>query len=178
MRKILVIILGILLVCLAGFLLVRPITAFSTMGYVMGFALLINGIANIIIWFKLKKIAKPSIWFLISTILSVIIALCIFGDVYFKLAFETVLVYIVAIWFIVTGFIRIKHSFDMKATYDVTKDESNKMWWLMLIIGVLVLLCGLMSIMNPFVLMLAIGLNIAINMMICGIDLLTLGVMF
>lgn len=170
MRKILIIILGVLLVMTGLMLITRPLTAFSTLGYVMGAALLVNGIANIIIWFRLRKTVKMSIWYLISSIISVIFAFAIFGDVFFKIAVEMVLVYMTAIWFIVTGIMRIVLSFNMKKE----GGEVGKHWWLLLIVGILLIICGCMSIANPLILIFAIGLNLGINMLFCGIDLITL----
>lgn len=175
MKKVIIIILGVLLILTGAFLLFRPIGAFSVLGYVMGFALLASGIANIIMWFKLHKIADMSVWFLISAILSVICALCIFGDVFFKISFETVIIYIVAIWMIIMGITRIALSMQMKKISDAAKAE-KKTWIAVLILGILLIICGIISLVNPIVLMLAIGINLSINMIFNGIDLITIGI--
>lgn len=171
MRKALIIILGVLLIICSISLIARPIEAFSMLGYFMAAALLVNGIANIIIWFKLKDTAKLSVWYLVSAIISVIFALAIFGDVFFKFAAEIVLMYMTAFWFLITGTMRIIMSLNMRK-----EGESN--WWLLLILGILLVICGTMSLANPVILMFAIGLNLGINMMFCGIDLITLASMF
>ena len=171
MRKILVIILGILLIVGSIFLIARPGVAFSMLGYFMALALLVNGIASIITWFKLKDTIKPSVWHLVSAIISIIFAISVFSDVFFKFAAEIVLMYMVAFWFLITGIMRIVMSFNMK------KDGFDK-WWVFLILGILLVICGIMSIANPVVLMFAIGLNLAINMMFCGVDLITLSAVF
>ena len=174
MKKVLMAILGILLAICGFIMITRPIQAFSTLGYVIGAVLLVNGIANIVLWFKMRKVEDVSTWFLISSILSVIIALAVLLDVMFKIAFEMVLVYIVAIWFIVTGIMRIVLAFKTKKAYKEGIMPEGKGWGLILLMGILLLICGVLSIVNPFTLVLAMGLVLGVNMMFCGIDLIAM----
>lgn len=169
MKKILLIIFGILLICSGIFMIVNPLVAFSTLGYLMAFGILMSGIADIILWWHLRKFKKCT-GHLIMGIISIIFALIVFGDVFFKIAFETVMVYLVAAFFLITGIYRIYISVKLK--------KIDKNWWIFLIFGILLVICAIMSFCNPLILALALGLNFGINMMITGMDIISLSVLF
>ena len=174
MKKVLMAILGVLLAVCGFVMIVRPLQAFSTLGYVIGAVLLVNGIANIVLWFKMRKVEDVSTWFLISAILSVIIALAVLFDIMFKIAFEVVLVYIVAIWFVVIGIMRIVLAFKTRKAYKEGLMPEGKAWGLILLMGILLLICGILCIAEPFILALTIGMLLGVNMMFCGIDLVAM----
>lgn len=165
MKKILFIIFGILLIVCGVFMIFNPLAAFSTLAYLMGFGILLSGVADIVLWYHLRKFKKATSH-LVMGIISVIFAIVIFSDVYFKLAFETVLVYIVAAFFLITGIYRIYLSIKIK--------PFDKNWWVFLIFGILLIICAIMSFCNPLILALALGLNFGINMMITGMNVISL----
>lgn len=174
MRKFLTIFCGILLIFCGATLMFRPISAFATLGYVIAVGLFVNGIANIVTWIKIRKEMKISLWYLIFAIISVIFAIAIFTDVFFKIAMELALVYIVAAYFFISGIIRIVLAFKLRKLLKEEKSDMGKNWLLVLIIGIIFIICGILSFANPLILAITLGMMLGINMFVCGIDLITL----
>ncbi|MBQ9347395.1 MAG: DUF308 domain-containing protein, partial [Oscillibacter sp.] len=85
-----------------------------------------------------------------------------------------------AIWIIAIGVIRIIHAFRIRQFRAAVQSEFSetivgKDWWIGLILGILLALFGVLSLFNPVVLMLTIGIDIGIAVIIAGVNMIHLG---
>lgn len=166
MKKILIIILGVLLMICGIYFIARPLTAATTLGQVLGVVLIVNGIVSTVIWFKTKDFPTTSSWLVVGGVASIIFGIIYLANPYIKVFTQTFLLFFIAAGFIVGGICRIIGAFKVKDVLDK--------WWVGLLMGILFLLCGICSFAQPLGLALAIGMLLGINMLICGIDLVTL----
>lgn len=166
MKKVLVIILGVLLMICGVYFMFRPMLAAGTLGQILGVILIINGIASTVIWFKTKDYPTTSSWLVVGGIASIIFGCIYLANPYVKVFTQTFLLYFIAAGFVVGGICRIIGSFKIK--------DAAKNWWVGLLMGILFVIAGICSFAQPLGLALAIGLLLGINMLICGIDMITL----
>lgn len=168
MKKVLGIILGVLM-CIGGFYcLMAPGLAFSSLTVIFGITLIEAAIAYFVFWLKTKDLPVSTSKLLINAILSLIAGIALLTNIFTQLFVETVMVYMIAIVMTARGIMQIAHAFDIK------KAIPGSNWVLNLICGILVTISGIMCIINPLALSLAIGIIIAINIFTSGISLIVL----
>jgi uncharacterized membrane protein HdeD (DUF308 family) len=96
-----------------------------------------------------------------------------------QLVVDMTIIYMAAIWLIIIGVIRIILSLKLRqlgALQDTDAKYLGRHWWLVLIMGILLIVCGVFSLMNPAGLIIAIGINFGLNIMISGFNLIAAAV--
>lgn len=140
-------------------LLLHPVGFTSTVIIVAGTALMLNGLLNIINYFKTKP-AEAAVGQLLMRGLVYILAgaFCAFNSGWFLLTFPVITVlYGAAV--LVGGMGKIQAAMDMRRM-------ENKKWWWALISAVISIVCAIVIINNPFSSTMAIWLFTGISLIV------------
>lgn len=85
------------------------------------------------------------------------------------------IVYIAAIWLIITGVISIMLSNRLRALKDdPATGPAGKRWWFPMLTGVLLIICGVLGFISPAGLIVAIGIQMGLTIMIAGMNLIAI----
>lgn len=156
------IIMGLLLIIGGVSCVLTPVVTFIETGYFLTIFLFVSGILGLIVEISRKNFG---INFLYS-ILSIIFALVILCVPSFRLMTDSVVLYLIALWFVLRGIISIFLSIKAR------KIAPNKFWICGIIIGILELIVGVYSFAHPMVTALTIGVLIGCYFIMTGIDLI------
>lgn len=167
MKRIIGVILGVLM-CIGGFYcMLAPELTFGSLSTVFAITLLESAVAYFIIWLEMRKVGKKSGLLIVNAILALIGGIGLLTNVFAQIILEGMMLNMIAIFMTAGGISQIAHAFDIK------RETPGKPWVWDLIAGILVVLSGIFSFINPLVLSIAIGINIAINIFTIGISLIT-----
>ncbi len=138
MKRVLVILMGVLMIIGGVFCLMTPVETFLSIGYMVGVMILCDAIGNIVAWFHVRKYAQISGWYLVNAILSLIFGIIVIANMAMQFAVDMAIVYIVAAWVIAQGISRISLALKLKKVADILpKAFSNKKWVGILVLGIL-----------------------------------------
>lgn len=162
--KIVTIILGILMAICGISCICTPVMTFLEAGYFLVILLLVYGIAAIVKSVVQKVYGIPFIFGILSTILGLVI-MVVPG---LKLMTDGMLLYIMAVWFMVQGVVAIVMAFQQK------KIAEGKGWIATLILGILGVLLGIYSVAHPFILAFTFGVLVGMYFIECGINMIVM----
>lgn len=191
--KILSVIMGILLIIGGICCVATPISTYAVLPDLMGIAMMVEGIGCIIAWANLKAAGEKNGLLILNGILSVILGIVVVGSDLIKLDLAITYIYFAAAWMLVSGVFRIVDAFKirklrkeadgMPVNNDIDRagrsllQQIGGTWWVFLIIGILSVIAGFMSFDNPLSLAIAIGTIMGIDVIVSGVDLITLSFM-
>lgn len=136
--------------------------------------MLMDAVSRIVTWFELKKEGKADGWMLADGIVSCVFSLILRGSTALQLMVDVAIAYVAAIWILTIGIIRIVHAFKLRKVH---KELDTKLlcssWGLNLCFGILQVLFGILSLMNPSVIMAAMGVFIGLGIIVSGANLVT-----
>ena len=156
------IIVGVLLIIGGCACMFNPGVTFLTSGYLIAILLLVYGIVGIIN--VIRKYAHPmELLMHIPAIIIGVIAIIRPGS---TLVLDTMLVYFLAIWFIIQGIVSICVSVQARKT--------KIGWYWGVVLGILALLLGIYTCFHPMVSALAIGILIGFYLIDAGINMIVL----
>ncbi len=112
-------------------------------------------------------------WELAGAIASLVFGIILIGSTAMQLIVDMTIVYLAAIWLIVVGVIRIMVALRIhKVRKALDAEILGRRWWLILIAGILLIVCGVLSLFNPTGLIVAIGINFGLNIIIAGANMI------
>ena len=157
------VILGVLLI-IGGFsCMFTPLATFLSTGYFLGIMMLVYGVGGII-----RAVShKADVLEWILNILAVIVGLIALFRPGSTLIFDSMILVIIACWFVVQGVIQIVLSFKAKSVV--------KGWYWGLIVGILGILVGIYSWFHPVLTAVTAGILIGLYFVESGISLIALG---
>ena len=161
------IILGVLIAILGFLCLFTPILTFMSIGYFIIILFFVYGVWAIINTIVSKKVG-PSLVFGILSLIAGIVGLVYPSD--FTLTTDLVLLYIAGGWFILMGIFSIVMAF-------MQKKLTGKFGWLGLILGILSIIVGVFTFVQPFFMAITLGILISIYFIEAGINMVVLGTM-
>ena len=177
LRKICSIILSVIMIALGVYCIFTPGITYLNLAYMIGVSILFDAIGKIFNWWHYRKENDISdSWLLISGILSCIFSVILLSDGLFQFALDMTIVYLIAVWILITGIIRIVRSFRIRKLYKAT-DLIGRRWWVVFTFGIILACVGILSLMNPSLLILTIGVNIGLAILISGCNMLTFALM-
>ena len=95
------------------------------------------------------------------------------GSTALQLVVDMAIVYIAAAWLVVIGILRIVHAARVRKLRKALDAEIlGKRWWLMMLIGILLVIGGILSFINPTGLIIAIGILFGLNIIVAGAHLI------
>ena len=175
--NILAIILGVLVIIGGIYCVMTPAQTYLALAGVLGVIMVIEGIANIVAWFQLRKEGQSNGWLLFDAIISIIFGVVLLGSYAAQFALDLFFAYMAAAWLIVTGIMRIGFALQLRKLSQAEQMQvSGGRWWIPLILGILVIIMGIICVFNPMIAMLSIGLSIGISMIFVGVSVIALAV--
>jgi uncharacterized membrane protein HdeD (DUF308 family) len=160
---VLTIIAGICLIITGVAVFFTPVETFFAVGLFLAILFMVYGIFGIIKAFQ----GRSNIWEILLDILAIIVGVaCIFKPGA-ALKFDTVLLYIIAAWFLVEGIFTIIMSIRTKAF--------NFMWFFGVLIGILSIILAIVSLFNPLFEASVLGVIIGFYFIESGLDMILLG---
>ena len=177
-RRILTFILGIIMIVDGVICLFNPEMTYMGVGYVAGIMMIMEGVGAIILWFEIKRLYnKANGWALAAAILSLVFGVLVVGNSAMQAALDMTILYFIAAWLVALGILSIVLSIRIKNIRTENDTEYlGRHWWLMTITGVLMIICGIISFINPAGLMTTIGIQLGLAIIVAGANLITLGV--
>lgn len=168
MKKAIGIVLGILM-CIGGvYCLFAPVLTYSTVAIIMAITMIESSIGFFYIWNLGRKVGKPNTWMLVQAILSLVAGILLIANDSLKIVMDTMILGMVAGYMIIVGVISIINAFKVK------KLTEGKDWIALLIMGILIVISGVLSLINPAALAISLGIMMAMNIITTGINLITI----
>ena len=164
--KIVMIMLGVLMAICGISCISTPVITFLEAGYFVVILLLVYGIAAVVRSVVKKEYGMPFLFGILSVILGIVI-MVVPG---LKLMTDGMLVYIMAVWFLMQGVVSIFVSFQQK------KSAQGKGWIGTLVLGILGVLLGIYSLAHPFLLAFTFGVLVGIYFIESGINMIVMAV--
>lgn len=166
--KVFMIVFGVLLILGGVSCLATPLLTLLETGYFLAMLLLIYGIISIVGGVTSKNYGVNFIYGILSAILGFVI-LFVPG---LSGATSTMLMFIMAGWFVVKGITSIYGAVKAKET------QEGSMWIWSIVAGVLAILMGIYSAIHPLVLAVAVGIMISMYFIISGVDMIATGMRY
>ncbi len=180
MLKVLSIILGLLMIIAGVCCFTLPGMTFLMLGYIIGIAMIIDGIERFIIWGTRDKGTDQGAWTLVSGILSLILGIVLIGNDLMQLAIDVFIIYMAIAWLIIMGIMRIAHAFRVRSEWKAAQNmgqesEVGRDWWIALTLGILMLILGIVGFFMPMAVVDTIGILIGIALVVSGINMIHFG---
>lgn len=174
LRKILGMILGILMVISGIYCLFAPGLTYLNLGWAVGFSMLMDAITRIIAWAELKKESEADGLMLLDAIISCMFAVVLLSSTVMQLAVDHAIAYMASFWILVIGILRIVHAFKLrKVRTEMDAAVLGLSWVWRLCWGILMVTFGILSMMNPTIIMMTIGIFIGMGVISSGANLIT-----
>ena len=171
--RIITFILGIFMIITGVYCLFTPALTYMTLGYIVGINMIVDAIGSIILCHERKKAGDTDGWALAGAVASLVFGIILTCSTAFQWIVDMAIVYLAAIWLIVIGILRVIHALRVhKLRKALDAEILGRRWWLVLIVGILMIVCGVFSLFNPSGLIIAIGINFGLNIIIAGANLI------
>ncbi len=162
--KIFTIILGVVMAICGVSCICTPVMTFLEAGYFLVILLLVYGIGAIVRAIMEKNYGLPFLFGILSVILGVVI-MVVPG---LKLMTDGMLIYLMAVWFLLQGAVAIFMAFRQK------NSEESKGWVWVLILGILGVLTGIYSLVHPMLLAFTFGILVGVYFIESGISMIVM----
>ena len=171
--RILTLLFGIAMIACGIYCLFTPVMTYMTLGYIVGVNMVIDALGGILTWSDRKKAGRADGWTLAGAIASLIFGIGLITSTALQLVVDMTIVYIAAAWLVILGIIRIIHACKLhKVRKALDAEILGRRWWLILLIGILMVAGGIFSFVNPTGLIVAIGINFGLNIIVAGANLI------
>ena len=173
--KIVGVIAGVGMIISGIYCLFAPELTYLGIGYVVGVTMLLDAVGRIYAWWQYKKDGEADGWMLAGAVLSAVFGLILIGNGAAQLSVDVFIAYMAAFWILTHAVIAIIRSFRARKLHkELNTRLIGKSWWITLIIGVLMCIFAILSLMNPTVIMAAIGTFIGFGIIVAGADIITI----
>lgn len=164
---------GILMLFGGFYCLFTPGLTYLAIGWIVGFSILFDAIANLFTWNAKRKAGLADGWSLAGAILSCVFGILILSSAALQLAIDAVLLYFVAFWLIARGVIRMVASVELQRAQKAAPESSfSKKWGWVMVSGILLVLLGILAFFNPLVLAFTVGIMVGWCIIFAGFNLL------
>lgn len=173
--KVLSIILGILMIICGIYCLTVPELTFLALGWIVAFSMIIDGVINLATWNARKALGFADGWTLLGGVLSLGFGIAVIASETMQLALDITLAYMAGIWILWIGILRLARSVRLRHIHkELHATGIAKHWWLVMLTGILLIVVGIFSLMNPGILVLGIGILIGVDILLAGINAIIL----
>ena len=153
-RRIIAFFLGIFVVVCGAYCIVMPESAYLALSWVLGFVVIIDSFIQLYTWDHLRMLNFWNKWEIIGALFSLIIGIvliCSFGvrETFARFIGE-ILYYTFATWLVLSGIVRTVTSFKLREFHlEFATEKLGTKWWLITIIGILMILVGMFLFLFP-----------------------------
>lgn len=166
MNKILGVILGVLM-CIGGvFCLANPAATYASISAVFAITLVESAVGYFFIWNAKRKLGQKDGWLLFGAILSLVAGFVIASNAFAQFIVDSAFLGVAAAYMLMMGIFAIVLAFKVKKTI------KNSKWIALLVMGILLTACAILSFINPIALAISLGINMAINIIMTGVSLI------
>ena len=175
--KVLTIILGILIVIGGLYCVFYPGLTYLSLGYFIGVVMLLDAVGRFHAWSQFKKAGEADGWMLAGAVLSAVFGLVLICNSAAQLSVDVFIAYMIGIWILAHAVITIVRALRARKFHKkLNTIYVGKHWWVGLLIGIAMCVFAVLSLMNPGVIMVAIGTFIGLGVVMSGANLISLGV--
>ena len=169
MKKIIGIILGILM-CVGGFYcLMFPDITFSSITIIFAITLFESAAGYFFLWRTVKLLGGKSFLLFITAILSIICGVSLLTNVVTQLFVESFVLTLISVYMIIAGVLGVVNAIKFAKL-------TGARFILSIILGIVLIACGILSLTNPVALALSIGTMMALDIMATGFVLIILSI--
>ena len=173
--KILLIIGGVLMIASGVYCLFTPIETYAVIGYVIGVMMIFYGACQFWHWFELRKTPFVDAWTLIGSILSIVLGCMVVSSGQIQFGVDVVLVYYAAVWLVIQGVLVIIGSTRVKKFHDFfTTQKLGAQWWLLLILGILMIAFGVLCCYKPLIMAGTLGILLGLGIIATGCSMIAI----
>lgn len=163
--KILGIIFGFLIAIGGGYCVVNPAITLDSLTVVLAISLIEAAILSFVLWFKLRKNEGKTL-LLINGIISAIAGVGLLTNYFAQFVVVNMIISMSSVIMTATGISLFVKSLDMKKV-----PEFGSKWIVLMVMAILVIISGIVSIFNPAVMGLSIGIYIGVEIMMFGMGI-------
>ncbi len=174
--KILSIVLGVLLAIGGVYCLMTPIATYSVLSWLIGLAMLVEGIGSVVTWNDRRKLGFADGWTLLGAIVSIILGCILLVSYVAQFAVDLFIAYMIAAWFVIGGITRIIAAVKLRQFRDATGSAIDGSWGLLLVLGIIIVILGVLCLFNPLAVMVGVGAMLGVAIIFSGIDLIVRGI--
>ena len=166
--RIVKVILGVLLAVGGIYCMFTPIATYSVLAWLIGLAMIVEGVGGIITWIDRRNNGLANGWTLAGGIVSLLLGMILVGSYVLQFAMDAFIAYFIAIWLVVAGITRIVAAIAVRSSLG---REAASGWIIQIVLGVLIAILGVMCIFNPLSVVAGVGMMLGISIVFVGIDL-------
>ena len=146
-----------------------------TVGYVAGVNMVLSSIGGIILWIEIKKyFGMANTWALVGAIASLVLGAFVIGNSSLQVALDMTIIYLIAAWVVVIGLVSIILSFKIRnLRYQTGAVYLGRRWWLMTVTGILLVVCGIYSLIDPNSLINMLGVYLGLSIIVAGANMVS-----
>ena len=156
------VILGVLMVILGLYGTFHPVVFFTSLGWLIGLAVMLAGFDGFGAWWAGRKTKAASAWDLVLAILSIVFGVVLLSNLWLRVLTDEVLLMLFGVWIALSGILRIVSAVKLKP----------KAWGLLVVIGVALIILAIVSLAHPLITALSIGLCVALNFVFQGFNMI------
>ena len=174
--KIITIVLGALMLIGGVYCMFAPIETYASLSWLIGAAMIAEGIASIITWNDRRRYGLADGWTLAGAIVSIVLGVFLIGSYAARFAVDLFIAYMIAIWLVVGGIARIVAAINIRNYQNQMGSNAIPTNWVaLLILGILVTILGVLCIFNPTSVMVGVGFMLGISIVCMGVGLIGVG---
>lgn len=176
--KIASIVFGALLLIGGVYCMFAPIETYAALSWLIGAAMLIEGIASAVTWNERRKFGFADGWTLVGAIVSIVLGVFLLGSFAARFAVDMFIAILIAIWLIVAGVARIASAISIRNYQNQMGRGSIPVNWVaLLVMGILIAILGVLCVINPTSVMVGVGFLLGLSIVCVGAGLIARGVM-
>ena len=176
--KAITIILGAVMVIGGVYCMFAPVETYSTLSWLIGAAMIVEGVAGAITWNDRRRYGFADGWTLAGAIVSIALGVFLLGSYAARFAVDLFIAYLIAAWLVFGGITRIAAALRIRGfrgRMGVGGISTN--WVALLALGVLIAVLGVLCIFNPTSVMVGVGFMLGLSIVCVGAGLVARGAM-
>ena len=173
--KIIGVAIGVALVAGGIYCLFTPVETFDTLGWFIGFIMMVEGVSSILTWNERRRMGFADGWTLVGAIISVILGVFVIGSMAVQFAIDTFLAYLVAFWLVLGGVARIIAAFGLRK-FQKAGNDAGTHWIVLLLLGALIVVMGVLCFIHPTYAMAGVGIILGIAIIVTGCSIIATSV--
>ena len=175
--KIIAIIMGVLLAIGGVYCMFAPIATYATISWLIGAAMVIEGVARIVVWSEQRRNGYATGWTLVGAIVSLLLGIFLLGSFVAQFAVDVFIAYLIAVWMVVGGITRIIAAFELRNLQNQAGPFAGSGSWVsVLAIGAIITVLGVLCIFNPTAVMISVGFLLGLSIVSTGVALVVSGI--
>ena len=174
--KAITIVFGIMILIGGVYCMFAPIETYSTLSWLIGAAMIFEGVGNALSWNARRKLGLADGWTLAGAIVSIALGIFLLGSFAMQYAVDLFIAYIIAIWLVIGGITRIAASIGIRNFQnEMSPGPSPFNWVALLCLGILIVILGVLCIFNPTSVMVGVGFLLGLAIVFVGAGLVVRG---